>query len=92
MKERLSRELLEMRPFQSPHCVNMAKNPSLDPWHGACSFAKNKKIEKHLITQQEYNEMGGEYIKEHYASNKYYVTPVAFVCPASSSVIEKAEI
>lgn len=88
----MSRELLEMRPFQSPHRVNMANNPSLDSWHGARSFANNKRLEKYLITQQEYNEMGGEYIKEYYASNRHYVTPVAFVCPPSNSVVEKVDI
>lgn len=78
-----------MRPFQTPHKVNMAKSPSLDPWYGARVFAKNEVVKEYLITQQEYHEMGGEYIKEHYAGNKYFSTPAAFICSSSGNAVEQ---
>lgn len=32
---------------------------------------------KHFITRKEYEEMGSEYLKEHYCSNGYFPTPVS---------------
>lgn len=78
LKERLDRELLEMRPFQTSHKVTMAKNASLDGWYGAREFANNgKELKKALLTKAEYEEKGGEYFKEFFASNRYFSTPIA---------------
>lgn len=76
LKDRLSRELLEMRPFQTPHKITLAKSATLDGWHGAREFAASSgMLKKNSITRAEYNELGGEYFKEFYASNKYCPTP-----------------
>lgn len=75
--ERLNKELLEMRPFQSTFAVKIAKDPSLDAWNGARKFATTAgNLLKYQITREDYNEKGGEYIKECYASNKYFPTPI----------------
>ncbi|GAB0087989.1 Actin-related protein 5 [Sergentomyia squamirostris] len=78
LKERLSRELLEMRPFQTPHKITLANNPTLDAWLGACGFTKDTEIfTKASVSKKEYDEFGGEYFKEHSAGNKYFPTPPA---------------
>lgn len=96
MKERLERELLEMRPFQSTHKVVKAKNPSLDAWYGARDFAGSNDFENYCTTKQQYYEMGGEYLKEHYASNRYYKSPAPIVdstmAPAGDANVVKEEI
>ncbi|KAL0871217.1 hypothetical protein ABMA27_004986 [Loxostege sticticalis] len=96
LKERLERELLEMRPFQSTHKVVMAGNASLDAWYGARDFAGSNQFEEWCITKEEYYEMGGEYLKEHHASNKYYKSPAPIVdttlAPAGDANVVKEEI
>ncbi|CAG4942502.1 unnamed protein product [Parnassius apollo] len=96
LKGRLERELLEMRPFQSTHKVIIAKNPSLDAWYGARDFAGSNEFENWCITKEEYYEMGGEYLKEHHASNKYYKSPAPIVdntlAPAGDANVVKEEI
>uniref|UniRef100_A0A336L8Y8 Actin-related protein 5 n=1 Tax=Culicoides sonorensis TaxID=179676 RepID=A0A336L8Y8_CULSO len=78
LQERLDRELLEMRPFQTSHKITLAKTPSLDAWNGARDFANNsKELKKSLLTRAEYEEKGGEYFKEFFASNQYFPTPIA---------------
>lgn len=75
--ERLNKELLEMRPFQSTFGVKIAKDPLLDSWNGARKFATTAgNLQKYQITREDYNEKGGEYIKEYYASNTYVPTPI----------------
>ncbi|KAG6443307.1 actin-related protein 5 [Manduca sexta] len=96
LKERLERELLEMRPFQSTHKVVKAKNPSLDPWYGARDFAGSNEFENWCVSKEDYYEMGGEYLKEHYASNKYYKSPAPIadnnLAPAGDANVVKEEI
>ncbi|XP_028041509.1 actin-related protein 5 isoform X1 [Bombyx mandarina] len=96
LKERLERELLEMRPFKSTHKVVMAKNPSLDAWYGARDFASSNAFENFCITKEDYLEMGGEYLKEHYASNPYFKSPAPIVdttlVPAGDSNVIKEEV
>lgn len=74
--ERLNKELMEMRPFQSTFSVKMAKEPSLDAWNGAKKFATNSNLNKHQITRADYDENGGEYINEYFASNTFFPTPI----------------
>lgn len=74
-KERLSRELQAILPFQSVYNLRVAANPSLDAWKGASQFAASEEFRKSMITRQLYDECGGEYFKEHVASNFYYPTP-----------------
>lgn len=76
--ERLNKELMEIRPFQSTFATKLAKDPSLDAWNGARKFATTAgNLSKFQITRGDYNEKGGEYIEEHYASNSYFPTPAA---------------
>lgn len=75
LRERLSREMTEMRPFQTNHSIIMAHITELDAWNGARVFADSPNIGNYLISRNEYNEYGGEYLKEHDASNRFFRTP-----------------
>ncbi|XP_063708449.1 actin-related protein 5 [Culicoides brevitarsis] len=78
LRERLDRELLEMRPFETSHKITFAKSASMDGWYGAREFANNsKELKKALLTKAEYEEKGGEYFKEFFCSNQYFSTPIA---------------
>ncbi|KOB71321.1 Actin-related protein 5, partial [Operophtera brumata] len=65
----------ELNVLHSSHRVVMARNASLDAWYGARDFAGTNDFEACCITKEEYYEMGGEFLKEHHASNKYYRSP-----------------
>ncbi|XP_018411677.1 PREDICTED: LOW QUALITY PROTEIN: actin-related protein 5 [Nanorana parkeri] len=72
MQTRMEKELLMMRPFGSTFHVSMAANPVLDAWHGASDWAlQNLEVDEGWISRKEYEEMGGEYLKEHVASNSH---------------------
>ncbi|XP_015186503.1 PREDICTED: actin-related protein 5 [Polistes dominula] len=73
--ERLKRELKEIRPFGSSFQINVAKNTSLDSWYGARDFGLSGNLPEYLVTFKEYTEKGGEYLKEHTASNMYTRSP-----------------
>ncbi|TKS77330.1 Actin-related protein 5 [Collichthys lucidus] len=92
MKERVERELLAMRPFQSHFKVTMASRPAVDAWYGARDWAL-----EHLpaagggaaegwISRQDYEEKGGEYLSEHCASNVFI--PMKIVKPAPARPAE----
>ncbi|XP_074537703.1 actin-related protein 5 isoform X2 [Halichoeres trimaculatus] len=86
MKERVERELLAMRPFQSHFKVTMASRPSLDAWYGARDWAlQHLPVEGGVstegwISRQDYEEKGGEYLSEHCASNVFI--PIKLAKPA----------
>ncbi|XP_053309450.1 actin-related protein 5 [Spea bombifrons] len=68
---RMEKELLQMRPFGSRFQVSVASHPVLDAWHGASDWAlQNVEGEDGWISRQDYEEKGGEYLKEHAASNQ----------------------
>uniref|UniRef100_A0A8C9QBX3 Actin-related protein 5 n=1 Tax=Spermophilus dauricus TaxID=99837 RepID=A0A8C9QBX3_SPEDA len=72
IKARMEKELLEMRPFQSSFQVQLASNPVLDAWYGARDWALDHMDDDEAwITRKDYEEKGGEYFKEHCASNIY---------------------
>ncbi|XP_066500287.1 actin-related protein 5 [Hoplias malabaricus] len=72
VKERVERELLAMRPFQSHFKVTLASQPALDAWFGAREWAlRNPVGSEGWISKQDYEEKGGEYLSEHCASNIY---------------------
>ncbi|KAJ7331949.1 hypothetical protein JRQ81_014129 [Phrynocephalus forsythii] len=72
MKARMHKELLEMRPFQSSFQVHLASNPVLDAWYGAREWAlEYMNREEGWITRKDYEEKGGEYLREHCTSNVY---------------------
>ncbi|CAL8369457.1 unnamed protein product [Lota lota] len=87
MKERVERELLAMRPFQSHFKVTMASRPAVDAWYGARDWAL-----EHLptgetgmegwISRQDYEEKGGEYLSEHCASNVFVSMKIAKPAPS----------
>ncbi|XP_026222598.1 actin-related protein 5 [Anabas testudineus] len=88
MKERVERELLAMRPFQSHFKVNMASQPALDAWCGARDWALEHlpggdgEAGEGWISRQDYEEKGGEYLSEHCASNVYIPMKIAKPVPA----------
>ncbi|XP_028394697.1 actin-related protein 5-like [Dendronephthya gigantea] len=74
---RLERELLAVRPFQSTFKVHRASNFSLDAWFGMRRWARSvQNLTTVSITRQDYEEKGGEYLKEHELSNQYIPTPI----------------
>ncbi|KAK1156264.1 actin-related protein 5-like [Acipenser oxyrinchus oxyrinchus] len=82
MRERLERELLAIRPFQSHFQVRMASNPVLDAWYGARDWALMcTDQEEGWITRSDYEEKGGEYLKEHCASNTFVPMSIAKQTP-----------
>ena len=71
-KERLHSEMMCILPFQSTFDICMAHDPLLDSWHGACDFFQDSSDFSSLcVSRSEYDEFGGAYIKEHFASNPY---------------------
>uniref|UniRef100_A0A182JXK8 Actin-related protein 5 n=1 Tax=Anopheles christyi TaxID=43041 RepID=A0A182JXK8_9DIPT len=77
LKERLSREMREMLPFESRFEIEIARDPVLDAWNGASKFCLTETFRQSLITRPMYEECGGEYIKEHVHGNVYFPTPKA---------------
>lgn len=75
LKERLDREMTEIRPFQSTHSVLIAENPGLDAWLGAKKFTSDNKLKDISITREYYEEFGGDYLKTHATSNRFFETP-----------------
>lgn len=83
LTKRLTKELLEMRPFKSEFNVFCANDPVLDAWRGAKDFALSDSFPQYVISRQEYLEKGGEYFKEHPSSNLYIPSPVPLTVPDS---------
>lgn len=76
LKERLEKELLEMRPFESTFSVKIANDATLDAYNGAKKFATTgNNIQNYSVNRKEYFELGGEYLKENCLSNRYFKTP-----------------
>ncbi|RVE70311.1 hypothetical protein OJAV_G00063400 [Oryzias javanicus] len=85
MKQRIERELLAMRPFQSHFKVTMASRPALDAWYGARDWALEHppgEASEGWISRQDYEEKGGEYLSEHCASNLFIPMKIAKPVPA----------
>lgn len=68
-----------MRPFETPHKILMSKSPAIDAWYGARDLANSAQLSTVLTTKQDYDENGGEYFREHFASNQYFATPAPTV-------------
>ncbi|KAM9786139.1 actin-related protein 5 [Neosynchiropus ocellatus] len=92
MKERVERELLAMRPFQSQFKVCVASRLGLDAWFGAREWAREHPPgpgDTGWISRQDYEEKGGEYLSEHCASNVFVplkINKTASTRPAEASV------
>ncbi|KAF8783169.1 Actin-related protein 5 like protein [Argiope bruennichi] len=84
IKDRIETELLAMRPFQSKFNVHLADDPLLDAWRGARKWASNDdNLKKFSVTRQEYEEKGGDYLKDHICSNHYVSQPA----PAKKTLV-----
>ncbi|XP_016992611.2 actin-related protein 5 [Drosophila takahashii] len=75
LKERLVKELMEMRPFQSKFAIYESDEPTLAAWLGACVHAGEPSFAQTLTTRQDHQERGSEFFREHRASNLFYPTP-----------------
>lgn len=69
--ERLRRDLTSALPVGAPLRINRAKDPRLDAWRGLAKFTSSEQFKQTVVTQADYLENGGEYIKEHDLSNAY---------------------
>ena len=70
-EERLKDELQAVLPAEIQLGVRKARDPVLDAWKGAASWANSGEISKAYISKEEYLEKGGDYIKEHNMGNIY---------------------
>jgi actin-related protein 5 len=68
-EERLAKELRAVLPVEAELTLRRAKDPLLDAWKGAASWAKEDGIGRAAITRAEYLEKGSEYLKEHDLGN-----------------------
>ncbi|XP_061391814.1 actin-related protein 5 [Musca vetustissima] len=75
LKNRLLKELQEMRPFQSSFSIKESKNASLDAWLGGKDLTNSPQWSSFLTTREDYMEKGTEYFKDYHLSNKYLITP-----------------
>ncbi|XP_013793211.1 actin-related protein 5-like [Limulus polyphemus] len=80
-----------MRPFQSTFKVSVAADPVLDAWRGARIWSlTGDNLKSFSTTKAEYLEKGGDYLKEHPASN--WFVPVTFsqrLAAVPTLVVEK---
>lgn len=79
LRERLDREMTEIRPFQSTHKVTIADSPAMDAWLGAKQFTLDNNLKNVSITREMYEEYGGDYLKPHAVSNRFFETPSPMV-------------
>nr|XP_009669440.1 PREDICTED: actin-related protein 5 isoform X2 [Struthio camelus australis] len=93
LKARVQRELLEMRPFQSSFQVHLASSPILDAWYGARDWAVEYMTrEEGWITRKDYEEKGGEYLKEHCASNVYVPIRLPKQAPRTTEALAPSRV
>lgn len=82
LKARIERELMSIRPFQTPYKVIVAEHSTLDAWNGARDMATAADFQQYLTTKNDYLEFGGEYFREHFTSNRYFPTPSQTIAAA----------
>lgn len=71
-EERLRLDLRAFLPADALMKVRTAKDPLLDAWRGAASWASDKaRSGKSFITRADYDEKGSEYLKEHDLGNAF---------------------
>ncbi|KAJ1940832.1 Nuclear actin-protein involved in chromatin remodeling, partial [Linderina pennispora] len=72
--ERLRRDIVSIVPVGTQVSVKGAADPVLDAWRGAAkwSMTETSAFKQSCITREDYMEFGGEYLKEHAASNRYF--------------------
>ncbi|KAJ1902016.1 Nuclear actin-protein involved in chromatin remodeling [Kickxella alabastrina] len=77
--QRLQRDVVGIMPERTLINVCRAADPLRDAWRGAAlwSMAEPEAFRASCVTRQDYLEKGGEYIREHEASNRYHAFPAA---------------
>ncbi|KAJ2297528.1 Nuclear actin-protein involved in chromatin remodeling [Coemansia sp. RSA 2702] len=75
--ERLQRDIRSIAPAGTPITVRQAADPLRDAWRGAALWSTNEAaaFKASCITRQDYLEHGGEYLREHGASNGFRAVP-----------------
>ena len=61
--ERLRRELRGVLPDRADIGIRRAKDPLLDAWKGAAQWSRKPDFKNSLLTMDEYQEKGADYIK-----------------------------
>jgi actin-related protein 5 len=61
--DRLRRELRSVLPVEYELGIRRAKDAVLDPWKGAAKWASGSSWKAAMVTRQEYQEKGSEYMK-----------------------------
>lgn len=76
LAQRLQSNLFSVVPVESGYPdlrVSEAKDAALDAWRGAAKWARqDKTFSSNLMTRQEWEECGHEWLKEHRFANRYY--------------------
>lgn len=70
-EQRLRAELRAVLPVDVQIGVRKAKDPLLDAWKGAARWASSKESRSSFVTREEFQEKGGDYIREHNLGNVY---------------------
>ncbi|KAJ2163126.1 Nuclear actin-protein involved in chromatin remodeling [Coemansia sp. RSA 552] len=75
--DRLRNDIRGIVPVDTPIAVRRAADPLRDAWRGAALWSTREPdaFRASRITRQDYLEYGGEYLREHGASNRYYTVP-----------------
>lgn len=68
-EERLNKELRAVLPIDAVVHLRPATDPLLDAWRGAAQWSKEPTFRQALVTRQEYDEKGSDYMKEHNLGN-----------------------
>ncbi|KAJ2875414.1 Nuclear actin-protein involved in chromatin remodeling, partial [Coemansia asiatica] len=82
--QRLEWDIRSIVPVDTPIAVRRAADPLRDAWRGAALWSTREvdEFRASCFTKQDYLELGGEYIREHSASNRYHKFSAA-ASPAS---------
>ncbi|CAB4384302.1 unnamed protein product [Rhizophagus irregularis] len=70
---RLETSLRSILPSDASLRIIHASDPVIDAWRGAALWARTEDFYKYAVTRQEYQEYGGEYLKEHRFGNVYRI-------------------
>lgn len=73
--------------------VHLASSPILDAWYGARDWAlEYMNREEGWITRKDYEEKGGEYLKEHCASNVYVPIRLPKQAPRTTEALASSKV
>lgn len=70
-EERLRSELRAVLPAEMQMNLRKAKDPVLDAWKGAASWARTPESRAAFVSKGEWEEKGGEYLREHGLGNVF---------------------